>query len=127
MHVVSLLLCVSHNVMPSSCLFYLHHLCFYFVFHSVILRMNFICPGIVPTCPDINNPENGRIVFSNDTVAPFDIGTKALYECDHGYEAREGTAERYCEDNGFNEFGFWTGSAPICVGMCSQFLLLLHR
>ncbi len=73
----------------------------------------------MPRCPDIDNPDNGRINFALDSTAPFDNGTIATYDCDLGYQPEGGDRERVCVENGFSEIGVWRGTAPVCAGMCS--------
>ncbi len=73
----------------------------------------------MPRCPDIDNPDNGRIDFAPDSMAPFDNGTIATYDCDLGYQSEGGDRVRVCEENGFSEIGAWRGTAPVCAGMCS--------
>ena len=60
------------------------------------------------TCPDIGDPSNGNIDFIGDSVAPFSIGTSAIYTCDTGY-VLVGESVRICED------GNWNGTASICT------------
>ena len=71
---------------------------------------------IVGRCPDIANPEHGRVTFDHESLAPFLPGTNATYSCDLGYGLEGGDEVRTCEMNGFSPDGVWSGMAPTCVG-----------
>ena len=51
---------------------------------------------------------NGNIDFVGDSVAPFAIGTLAIYTCDTGY-VLDGESVRICKD------GIWNGTATTCA------------
>ncbi len=36
-------------------------------------------------CPDLHDPINGRITYSSDYIAPFEVNTVATYSCDLGF------------------------------------------
>ena len=72
----------------------------------------------VVTCPDIVDPIGGQVLFSNDTMAPFDIGTMAMYSCDDG-SSPFGTVSpivnpRVCTGDGSSSVGGWTGEDLMC-------------
>ena len=67
-------------------------------------------------CSDIADPENGQIDFVTDDLAPFDFETVATYSCDTGFELNGGDVTRMCGGDGTSPDGFFTGSAPTCVG-----------
>ena len=56
---------------------------------------------IVGRCPDIANPEHGRVTFDHESLAPFLPGTNATYSCDLGYGLEGGDEVRTCEMDGF--------------------------
>ena len=64
-------------------------------------------------CPDLMDPENGRVTYSPDVLALFDFGTVATYQCDSGY-AISGEDTRTCEGDGRFFMGTWSGVAPTC-------------
>ncbi len=63
--------------------------------------------------PDI---DNGRIEYSPDTTAPYDVSTVATYLCDEGYELtlNPGSQMRTCVDNGDGSGASFDGTAPTC-------------
>ena len=87
-----------------------------FLFLSLMIFTNYCTTVIVGRCPDIANPEHGRVTFDHDSLAPFIPGTNATYNCDLGYGLEGGDEVRTCEMNGFNPDGVWSGVAPTCVG-----------
>ena len=64
----------------------------YFLHHAVI------------TCPTLENPTNGRVRVSGQTV-----GSRAIYSCNPGYKI-DGNSRRRCMDD-----GQWSGEDPRCV------------
>ena len=62
---------------------------------------------IANVCRDIGDPENGDIEFVGDEVAPFSIGTMAVYSCDKGYRV-DGDRVRVCLG------GDWNGTETVC-------------
>ena len=77
--------------------------------------MLIINTAIVVMCEDIPDPDNGQIVFGDDTTCPFDLGTTATYSCYPGYSL-VGDAVRTCEGDGTQEEGTWSNTAPQCDG-----------
>ena len=67
-------------------------------------------------CPHIADPVNGQIEFSLDNLAPFDIMTTAMYSCYPGYDLNGGNVVRTCGGNSDSAIGFWSGTAPTCIG-----------
>ena len=76
-----------------------------------------MCAGIEVACPDIPDPENGDILFAEETTSPFKLDTTATYTCNLGYSL-VGEAMRTCEGDGTQERGMWSSLAPECVGEC---------
>ena len=87
-----------------------------------MLHFTFLHSAIVDQrCPDIPNPTNGRIDFTADDLAPFDVGTTATYVCDQGYvllnlNGGDTIRIRTCVLDNSSGIGLWNGSAPSCVG-----------
>ncbi len=69
------------------------------------------------TCSSLSPITNGRISYSPDTTSPFDLGTVATYSCDNGLFL-SGSESRTCEGDGSSITGMWSGTAPICSGVC---------
>ena len=61
---------------------------------------------IVDSCDPLPPPENGNVDASITT-----IGSVATYSCNNGF-LLSGDSQRICQMN-----GFWSGSAPTCLGM----------
>ena len=63
------------------------------------------------TCPSLEAPENGGVVFTPLPMPFHHVGSMAIYSCDNGYEADGGsTVRRVCGAD-----GAWNGMAPTCV------------
>ena len=76
----------------------------------------FLHAEIIAVCPDISNPEHGRLSFDHHSLSPFIRGTNATYSCDLGYGLEGEDEVRTCEMNGFSPDGAWNGAEPSCVG-----------
>ncbi len=74
------------------------------------------CSFILPSalCPALPDITNGAIVYSTDTLAPYDIGTVATYSCNEGYVLTGGNVERICVDSGDGNDDRFNGEAPSC-------------
>ncbi len=68
-------------------------------------------------CTDLRDPSNGQIHFTTDDLAPFELGTMAMYSCDPGYGLEGVPTVRKCESDGSSLVGNWTGAAPSCEGI----------
>ena len=66
-------------------------------------------------CPDLSDPSNGNIIYVNDTRAPFELGTQAMYTCDEGFVLAGNDVARVCMANEISE-GVWSGEALACQG-----------
>ena len=66
-------------------------------------------------CPDLPDPMYGDIDYMNDTTAPFELETKAVYRCNEGFVLVGGDEVRECMSTGDVE-GEWSGTAPSCQG-----------
>ena len=73
-----------------------------------IFLLDHMCPAPPPLA-------NGQIIFSNDTISPFEFGTVATYVCDIGFSLL-GAATRTCDGDGSSPNGMWTGNDPSCNG-----------
>ncbi len=67
-------------------------------------------------CGVLPASDNGRIEYSPDTTAPYDVSTVATYICDEGYELtlNPGSQMRTCVDSGDGSGAGFDGSAPTC-------------
>ena len=65
---------------------------------------------VVVVCPALQNPQNGRVDYSNQKRT---IGTTATYFCKSVF-VTNGNAERQCQID-----TTWSGSAPKCTSECS--------
>ena len=65
-------------------------------------------------CPDIADPFNGQITFSDDRTAPFELDTTATYSCDDGYILSGGDPVRTCTGDSSSDVGVWSGIALTC-------------
>ena len=61
------------------------------------------CSAVV-TCPQLDNPQNGRVSVDGQTV-----GSTANYDCDVGFEP-SGSLTRVCMQD-----GQWSGEEPSCI------------
>ena len=77
------------------------------------MRYRDIVSLAVIMCVDIADPENGQIVFSPDTLAPFNYGTVATFSCVTGF-GLDGESTRRCDGNESSVNGIWSGSNPVC-------------
>ena len=66
---------------------------------------------IVDSCGSLPPPENGAVDASITTV-----GSVATYSCDNGFLI-SGDSQRNCQMD-----GFWSGSAPTCLGIMIIYL-----
>ena len=58
------------------------------------------------TCPQLEDPENGQVLLSGDTLS-----STATYICDSGYTLM-GVLTRTCQSD-----GTWSDQAPLCMGI----------
>ena len=72
------------------------------------------------------SPTNGFVTYSPDTTAPFDYLTMATYGCNTGYGLLAGDRMRSCIASSQGG-GEWSGTAPVCDGMESQYLNVTHN
>ena len=68
---------------------------------------------IVDNCGPLSPPKNGDVDASITT-----IGSVATYSCNNGLFI-SGVSQRICQTD-----GFWSGSAPTCLGMIMIKLIL---
>ena len=66
---------------------------------------------------------NGNILFVSDSVAPFDLGTVAIYKCYPGYVLIGEYKVRNCLANHNLDIGYWNGTAPSCERESSRIVL----
>ena len=74
--------------------------------------MMFVVLGI--NCASLPSIANGQVTSSNGNLYP----STATYVCDDGYQL-SGSLTRTCD-----EYGAWSGSAPVCEGIVCQPLSL---
>ena len=67
-------------------------------------------------CPSLPDPPNGQIVYSTNTTGDQMFGATASYVCDSGFGLSGGERVRACSSDGSSTTGFWTESAPSCLG-----------
>ena len=63
-------------------------------------------------CPMLKRPANGGLL-----VATMEVGSRAIYSCNEGYEMVKGSASRTCEEKEVEEGqkqAVWSGSDPRC-------------
>ncbi|XP_064384964.1 uncharacterized protein LOC135333878 isoform X2 [Halichondria panicea] len=66
------------------------------------------------TCSELSTPDNGQVLYASAiTLAPFDFGTTATYQCDAGFGLVGETMSR-CGGDGSSSNGVWTGTPPTC-------------
>ena len=75
----------------------------YIYIGAILTIVVFFLVGVV--CPDLENPENGVVSLSNETV----FGSQATYTCNDGLVLSPGDDTRTCEAN-----GQWSGTDPTC-------------
>ncbi len=64
----------------------------------------------------VNALPNGTVMYSVDTVAPFEFGTVATLSCDNGFFL-DGGDVRVCEDDDqLDTVGVWSESNAACEG-----------
>ena len=63
-------------------------------------------------CEVLTQPDNGVLTFSRDNL----LNSRAEYGCVSGFEL-DGNQVRTCTLDG------WTGSEPVCRGMCNSIAL----
>ncbi len=68
------------------------------------------------TCSILTDPSNGAIIYTTDTVAPFDYQTTATYSCDNGFRLSVVGNTINCVGSHAGP-GEWSGAAPICEGI----------
>lgn len=78
-------------------------------------------------CPHIPNPENGRIEFDGDDIAPFELDTKAVYMCELGFELEGDYSVRTCVMDEPGPIAVWNASSPICVGRSLKHYLMYGK
>ena len=63
-------------------------------------------------CPMLVRPKHGGLV-----IASLEVGSRAIYSCNQGYEMVEGNASRMCEEKELEQGqkqAVWSGSNPKC-------------
>ncbi len=58
--------------------------------------------------------QNGQIIYSPDTTAPFEFDTNATYSCNDGFFL-EGSEQSVCDGDGSSVNGQWDASPPRCT------------
>ena len=88
---------------------------------SAGLQANLICSNftVAITCSTLDAIPNGAIVYSPDTIDPFDFETNATYSCNEGFYL-EGESIRTCIGDGSSVSGVWNGITPVCTGMFTK-------
>ena len=69
------------------------------------------------TCTSLSLLNNGVLSYNPDTMTPFDFGTTASYSCNEGFFL-VGNTNQTCGGDGSGVNGIWSGSAPVCSGIC---------
>ena len=77
--------------------------------------INVLSAGI--TCPALLDVINGTINYLRGTTAPYDFGTTATYQCNHGHVLTSRDSVRTCTGDGTSTVGEWSGIAPQCLRM----------
>ncbi len=67
-------------------------------------------------CFSLPVPDNGAIIFANDTISPFDYETTATYSCSTGFALVNGARVRTCVGSSTGP-GEWSGAGPFCEGI----------
>jgi len=83
-------------------------------------------------CPDIPDPINGQIVFTEDAdrVSPFDYGSIATYSCNteltlfDGIVTLMGTVQRHCRGSSASAKGEWSGADYTCGNELCKFAVM---
>ena len=73
------------------------------IYFTILLVIHITYVHTASQCPDLQNPNNGRVIISGTT-----IGSVASYICDDGYVI-DGLNTRICQDQ-----QTWSGSEPQC-------------
>ena len=82
---------------------------------KVLLRFVYFCITAIE-CSMVNALPNGTVMYSVDTVAPFEFGTVATLSCDNGFFL-DGDDVRVCEDDDqLDTVGVWSESNATCEG-----------
>ncbi len=68
------------------------------------------------TCPSLPLLDNGVIVYSAASSAPYEFGTTATYSCNTGYGLTGGDAVLSCDGDGDSPAGVWNGTIVTCEG-----------
>ena len=74
-------------------------------------------------CPDIFDPYDGQVVFTDDRLAPFEYGTIASYSCNDGFTLIGDKSVRVCGGDGLSDLGVWSGEDYICLSLEGEFNL----
>ena len=69
------------------------------------------------TCSALPDIINGTINYPSGTTAPYDYGTTATYQCNHGHVLTSGDRVTTCTGYGSTPSGLWDGAAPQCPRM----------
>ena len=77
-------------------------------------------------CPILPDPLNGQIVYSTNTTGEQVFGATSTYVCDSGFGLSGGERVRACSSDSSSTIGFWTGSAPSCLGETLYTSLKIH-
>ena len=70
----------------------------------------------VITCSALS-VDNGMIMYSSDTTAPYDFETTATHQCIEGFSLVGGDEVRTCTGDGSSSNGSWSGQPPACSGI----------
>ena len=66
-------------------------------------------------CNGLSMINNGMVVYSPDSTAPYDYGTTATYSCNEGFFL-QGSSVRTCGE-GLGTSGLFDGVPPVCTGI----------
>lgn len=66
-------------------------------------------------CGSLPSLTNGSIIYSTDSISPYEFATMAMYICDTGF-GLIGDVTRTCNGDDSSPDGMWTGQAPSCDG-----------
>ena len=72
---------------------------------TVLILSYSLHTALAVQCPDLPNPDNGQVTFSNG----FMIGSVATYECSQGFTL-EGDVTQTCQAD-----GTWSGVPATCA------------
>ena len=73
-------------------------------------------------CPVLTAPENGDIIYSEESSSSLGFMETATYSCNIGFGLTGGDTVRTCV-GAAGSSGEWTGIAPICQGELTKFLV----